>query len=84
MYRVEVARTAEREIHRLPRDIQVRILRALTGLEKDPRPSGSRKLVGAQDLWRIRIGMYRVIYLINDGIKLVRVERAGHRSDVYR
>ena len=80
-YTLEVARSAEREIHRLPGDIKSRVMRAIAGLETQPRPHGCRKLVGSDDLWRIRIGAYRVVYLINDG---VRVERAGHRSDIYR
>lgn len=84
MYALEVARSAEREIHRLPSDIKSRIMRAIAGLETEPRPQGCKKLVGSDDLWRIRIGAYRVVYLINDRVRLVRVERAGHRSDIYR
>lgn len=83
-YTLEIARSAEREIHRLPGAVQSRVLRVVSGLQEEPRPPGCKKLIGADDLWRIRIGAYRVIYLIDDGIKLVRVERAGHRSDIYR
>lgn len=83
-YRVVISRSADREMKRLPIDIQVRMERAMIGLEQQPRPSGCKKLYGSDDLWRIRIGVYRVLYLIDDGVRLVRVERAGHRSDVYR
>ncbi|MBK7384992.1 MAG: type II toxin-antitoxin system RelE/ParE family toxin [Flavobacteriales bacterium] len=48
------------------------------------RPPGCKKLVGHKDLWRIRIGQYRVVYYIADTIKLVRVERVSHRKEAYR
>ena len=53
-------------------------------LEDDPRPPGSKKLVGEkEDLWRIRIGNYRIIYTVDDSIFIVDIRRIGHRKDVY-
>ncbi len=52
-------------------------------LDPLPRPPGCLKLTGA-DLWRIRIGDYRVIYAIDDALRLVMVVDVGHRGDVYR
>jgi len=59
------------------------VLDAIGGLHDDPRPHGSKKIVGEQTAWRIRIGDYRVIYEIFDGELVVSVVRAGHRRDVY-
>ena len=83
-YRLEIARSAEREIRRLPEKIQFGMAHVFHRLQDDPRPPGSKKLKSASDLWRIRIGAYRAIYSIADVIKLIRIEKVGHRSDVYR
>ena len=83
-YRIQVTRSAEREILRLPVQLRNRILQSLDGLFKQPRPNGCKKLRDSENLWRMRIGAYRVIYSIQDEVRLVRVERAAHRSEVYR
>jgi mRNA-degrading endonuclease RelE of RelBE toxin-antitoxin system len=53
-------------------------------LAEVPRPPGCKKLIGFKDLWRIRIGTYRVIYSVSDVVQLVRIERVSHRKDAYR
>jgi len=60
------------------------VLEAIEGLGEDPRPHGSRKLVGEQTAWRIRIGDYRVIYDVFDAELVVSIVRAAHRRDAYR
>jgi len=84
-YTVEIARSAARALRRLDRHTQQRIGRSLDGLVRDPRPAGVRKLAGAgDDLWRIRVGDYRVVYEIRDDRLVVLVLRIGHRRDIYR
>lgn len=56
---------------------------AIEALAGDPRPHGCRKLTGAEDLWRIRVGDYRVVYQVDDAEMLVLIATAGHRRDVY-
>lgn len=56
----------------------------ITQLENNPRPPGCRKLVGFQNEWRLRVGEYRVLYLIDDALKLVVVARIAHRRKAYR
>jgi len=78
---------AERDVERLPRREQVRVLRAIAALAEQPRPDGCVKLKagkGERDVWRIRIGDYRVLYEIHDDRLIVLVLRAGHRKDIYR
>ncbi|MEM6395672.1 MAG: type II toxin-antitoxin system RelE/ParE family toxin [Bacteroidota bacterium] len=53
-------------------------------LESDPRPTGCKRLRGETSLWRIRVGDYRVIYSIDDEIKIVLVTKVGSRGDVYK
>jgi len=83
-YRIEVSATAERQIRRLPHPDQIRVLRVIQALSADPRPPGCRKLSGYDDVFRVRIGRYRVLYSIEDRRLIVIVLKVGDRKDVYR
>lgn len=83
-YEVVISRSARREIERLPDRLVRQILRRLDGLALEPRPVGVRKLQGAQDLYRVRAGDYRVIYRIVESRTMVDVVAVRHRSDAYR
>ena len=83
-YRVEVSKTAEKQIVSLPRVDQVRVVRVIAKLANDPRPDGSRKLAGYDSTFRVRVGSYRIIYDIDDHRVIVVILKVGHRRDVYR
>ena len=83
MYRLRVKRSAERDMRRLPRPLFLRINRHILTLRNDPRPRGARKLKGAPEGWRLRVGDYRVVYLIDDEGQRVTIVRVRHRRDVY-
>ena len=83
-YSVELLPAALKQLEKLPAAAQRRILAALAALEEDPRPPGVVKLSGEDNLWRIRVGDYRIVYEIHDDRLLVLVVRIGHRKDVYR
>jgi mRNA interferase RelE/StbE len=61
-----------------------RIVDAIEALSSNPRPVGSEKLVGSDNIHRIRVGDYRVVYEILDAELVVIVIKVGHRRDVYR
>ena len=61
-YAITFARPARRELESLDASVIRRVISRIDGLAKEPRPSGSRKLHGEQNLWRIRIGDYRVVF----------------------
>ena len=83
-YAVIFSSSAAKELQKLPANVTKRIFPAIEKLGDNPRPSGSTKLVNQKEnLWRIRIGDYRVIYLIGDTIKVVEIRTIGHRRDVY-
>jgi len=82
-YTVELTRSAEKDILRLPVIQQIKITKALKTLEHNPRPHGVKKLKGEVALYRIRIRDYRAIYTIAEKIKLVSVYKVGHRKDIY-
>lgn len=83
-YGIVFARSARKELERLNPQDQRRVFRRIERLSKDPRPPGCRKLEGAEDLWRIRIGDHRVVYAIDDTRRLVDIVAVRHRSDAYR
>jgi mRNA interferase RelE/StbE len=83
-YTVTFARSARKEIEQLEHPVRIRVFRRIEALASDPRPAGCRKLEGAVDLWRIRIGDYRALYTIDDAKRLVDINAVRHRSDVYR
>lgn len=83
-YLIEVRPRAEKELAALPRDAQRRIVRAIDVLAEDPRPAGCVALRGGEGLLRIRVGVYRVVYLVEDDRLVVVVVRIGHRREVYR
>ena len=60
-----------------------RIDRKILCLTDQPRPAGCKKLKGHPDLWRIRIGDYRVVYAVNDALRTVEILRVAHRREVY-
>jgi len=84
MYQVLLERAAEKDLKQLSAKLHDRILTAVQALSQNPRPAGCRKLTGADNDWRIRVGAYRVIYQIADAIRVVRVNRVRHRREVYR
>jgi mRNA interferase RelE/StbE len=63
---------------------RTRIVSAIQSLADEPRPQGVEKLSGADALYRVRVGDYRIIYEIRDDQLVVTVIKVGHRRDVYR
>ena len=64
--------------------LKVRLFKGLRSLETNPRPLGSRKLQGTDELYRVRIGDYRILYRIQDALLVVLVVQIGHRREIYR
>ena len=83
-YRVELTRSAEKDLRRIDRFRVPAIYTALEQLSCDPRPPGVKKLAGAEQTYRIRVGDYRIVYEVEDAFLLVLVIRIAHRKDVYR
>lgn len=82
-YRVIVTHSAQKEIDKLPREMQRRITEHFPLLEANPRSHGAVKLESS-DLYRIRVGACRIIYSIEDDVVTVTIVRVAHRSIVYR
>ena len=82
-YSIEILRSAQKQLGKINRQDQPRIVSAIQVLADNPRPQGCQKLSG-RSAWRIRIGSYRVIYEIHDDQLRVLVITIGHRREVYR
>ena len=83
-YTITFARSARKELEGLPAREVNRIFPRIEALAQQPRPEGCSKLTGASGLWRIRIGVYRVIYTIDDDAQIVDIVAVRHRRDAYR
>lgn len=83
-YAVLFTKSAIKDLLEIPNADVARILEKIDHLTDNPRPTGSKKLKGSMDLfWRIRVGNYRVIYTIEDIIKVVDIIAIGNRKDIY-
>lgn len=82
--RVELSATAEKQLFKLQRSDQLRIINAIKSLACAPRPRGCRRLRGYDDVYRVRVGVFRIIYSVEDCRLLVIVLKIGHRKDIYR
>jgi len=83
-YQVEIARRAIKSLTALPRREQQRVRAAIDLLADNPRPPGCVKLAGEDTVYRVRVGVYRIVYDVLDDRLVVQVVRIGHRRDVYR
>ena len=83
-HEVVLSPKAEKQLDELPTPLRRRITEAVEGLESKPRPHGVKKLTGAENLWRIRVGDYRIVYTIEDDRLIVLVVKIGHRRKIYR
>lgn len=81
-YAISITRQANKELARLPTQVQDRIDAAIDALATTPRPPGTRKLTSGA--YRIRVGDYRVIFDVDDAAQAIIIRRVAHRSDVYR
>ena len=83
-YSVEVSRSAEKHLRNLSRPDQQRLAQAMLRLAHNPFPRGMRKLTGYDDVYRVRVGRYRILYSVSEAELIVLVLKIGHRKDVYR
>lgn len=83
MYAVYLKRSAEKELEGLPSKVHEKIVEALLSLRGNPFPRNAKKLHGREG-YRIRVGSYRVLYLVDDRKNRIEIVAVGDRKDVYR
>ncbi|MBL0720250.1 type II toxin-antitoxin system RelE/ParE family toxin [Piscinibacter sp. Jin2] len=82
-FELRVRPSVAKDLRGIPRPDVLRILARIEGLRDEPRGPGCEKLSGAE-LYRIRQGVYRIVYAIDDMAIVVEVIRVGHRGEVHR
>jgi len=83
-YKVQLKRSAEKSLFKLPKVAIARLVQLLLKLESNPRPDGCKKLTGTNNSYRIRSGDYRIVYSIFDDVLIVDIIKIGHRKEIYR
>ena len=83
-YDIVLAPLAERQFRKLQTFTQRRLKPHIDGLATEPRPDGTVKVQGESDLYRIRVGDYRIVYYVWDREHRVMIVKIGHRRDIYR
>ncbi len=83
MYNIEVKKSALKELAQISPPYNKKIVSAIDSLANNPRPEGVKKLKG-KEAFRIRVADYRIIYTIEDVIKVVEIQRIRHRKDAYK
>jgi len=84
LFKLTLKTSVEKDLKRLDRSAVPRILSAIEELTVNPFPAASKKLVGAEHTYRLRVGDYRVVYIVNRATREIEVQRVRHRKEVYR
>jgi mRNA interferase RelE/StbE len=83
-YDIQFTGSAEKEMRKMPQAMQKRIQPSILALGENPLPSGCKKVRGYDNYFRIRIGDYRVVYALEQKIRIVTIIRIRHRREAYR
>lgn len=83
-YQIIFVKSIAKKLKKYPTSDVAKILKKAASLSGNPYPVGCKKLSGlSESLWRIRVGNYRIIYIVQEEIKVVKVTKIGHRKDIY-
>lgn len=84
MYEIELSHKAAKQFHSVSVDLQRRLKTRIDALATDPWPREALKLQGAKDVYRMRVGDYRIVYQVLEELETIVIARIAHRRDVYR
>jgi mRNA interferase RelE/StbE len=73
-----------KDLDRIPNKDLVRIDKTIQALSLQPHPAGVKKLIGQENLYRVRQGDYRIVYIVDHKAKIVSIIGVRHRRDAYR
>ena len=82
-YELVFKKSVAKDLREFPKADVRRILQRIRSLADEPRPPDCEKLSG-QERYRLRQGVYRIVYEIDDRVLIVLVVKVAHRTDVYR
>ncbi len=84
MYRLVIKKPARKELDSLPKQVFLKIDKAILSLKENPSPHPQSIRLKGKDKRRLRAGDYRVVYTVDEGQKVVTIYRVRHRKDIYR
>ncbi|MFI3190731.1 hypothetical protein BCS42_04050 [Crenothrix sp. D3] len=83
-YEIIIKPSAEKAFAKLEKSQQIKIISVIEKLASNPKPQGFKKLKSVAELYRIRVGNYRVIYNIDNKVLIITVVKIGHRKEIYK
>lgn len=83
-YVIELKPVAKRQAGRLPQSVKPAVDEAIKALASEPRPRGSKSVTGLPGGFRVRVGDYRIIYVVDDRGRVVYVLRIAWRDKAYK
>jgi mRNA interferase RelE/StbE len=84
VYEIFIEKKAEKDLRRLPKNYQNKIIQKILNLKGNPKPIEARKITSSENYYRVRVGDYRIIYEINYKEKRINIFRVRHRKEAYR
>lgn len=84
MYEIVLPNRIEKKLPRTLGNAYDRVIWALRNLAEEPRPPGCIRMSGEENLWRVRVGNYRIVYEIDDDRRVVEILKIAHRRESYR
>jgi mRNA interferase RelE/StbE len=84
VYEIFIEKKAEKDLRRLPKNYQNKIIQKILNLKDNPKPIEARKITSSENYYRVRVGDYRIIYEINYKEKRINIFRVRHRKEAYR
>jgi mRNA interferase RelE/StbE len=83
-HRIEISPAAARQLKKIDRRVLLQIAEKIDLPAAEPRPRGCEKLSGYDNLYRVRIGDYRIVYGVEDRLVVVVVLKVGNRAEIYQ
>ena len=83
-WEIKIHRKAKKTLNRLHGEILGRLRQAISALAENPRPSGSKKMIGHKDIYRIRVGDWRIVYKIENGELIILILAIASRGEIYK
>jgi mRNA interferase RelE/StbE len=83
-YKIVFRKSAEKQLLKLPKPAGLKIIELIKHLSKNPIPANAQKMSGFENIYRLRSGVYRVVYSIDKGVLVIEIIKIGHRQNIYK
>ena len=84
LYKIKWKNSAKKELKRLDKSIIPKIIKSVESLSINPYPKNTKKLTSSQNIYRIRVGEYHIIYNIQSDVLIIEIIKVGHRQGIYK